>query len=347
MPISNSPAPGSGSGPSFATSTPGATRPQLAPFAPAIPGHLDIEGTGINLNTPLPRQATAVIFGESGVGKTTFVTRWCPGPIFLLCFDQRSRSAVNRARAAGRTVAYKEVSFSRSILTLTNDECMAIGNTLIEEVFRLIDWAVNQSLAGNIRTICFDTCSEFGELVELAVRGRFDGGRKKDFGESKAQMNRICWELLQSLRRGNANAILLARSKELWRGNQPTGKMVHRCPEVIYEGCDFAGSLRPVKQAGGLSLGSGGLTSVSSPAEPSIQPHKKMVELEVTKAGENGDEEGRVYRFDNWDLVGGPFAYMASRQYSTPAQIVSVEEMSDEWMIANTKDAIAKHGEDE
>ena len=245
-------------------------------------------------------QANALVFGDAGTGKTTFATMYAPSPVAFINFDKRAGHAVRRAEKAGRTVHYMQVDFPANYTKLTHEEVKKLGQATINKVIKNFEIAVQESLKGNVRTICMDTATEYAEILKLAITGRID--REKDYGQSKDLINREFWRLCNLAREGNAHFIMLARAKGLWEANEPTGKFTFRGPEVMNDAVDWAAHIR-------LKKGRKGVT-------------KKEFEIEITKGGISIDELGNVYDQEMWDDFGGPFVFSCMMQYGTGA---------DEW----------------
>lgn len=240
------------------------------------------------------RQANVLIYGDAGTGKTSFCTRFAPDPIAFINFDRRASHAVQLAKQIGKKVWFLEISTPANVTKLTDEAARAVGQKALDKTIKNFEIAVEESLKGNIRTICLDTGTEYSEILSLAIRGRVDK-TKGDYGKSKDLINREWWRILNLAREGNAHLIILARAKSIWVNNEPTGKFTFRGPEVMNDGVDWAGEIRLRKKKGGRL--------------------KKEFELEVTKAGVNIEELGEVYTAELWEDLGGPFVYSCLMQY--------------------------------
>lgn len=238
-------------------------------------------------------QSVCLIFGDAGTGKTTFVTRYCPEPIAFFSFDGRANNAIKKAQDSGRVIYPTYIDYPADVMRLKDDEARRVGQIGIDKLIRNLEIAVAESLRGNINTIAVDTGTEYGELITMAARGRLDKA-PKDFGDSKNLINRQWWRLFNLARAGNANLVVLSRAKAIWEGNAPTGNFTYRCHDVVYDAVDWAGHIRLRKFKGKL---------------------KQEFQLEITKAGNNIVELGEVYTKDDWEDLGGPFAYASMLQY--------------------------------
>lgn len=250
------------------------------------------------LGTP-KLQANVLVFGRPSTGKTTIATRFAPDPVAFINFDKRAGVAVKRAMDSGRRIYFLGVDIPANVTKLGDEQARKLGQEAVNKVIRNFEWAVEQSRKGNVRTICIDTGTEYSELVNLAITGK-TVGVKGDYGKSKDLLNREWWRLYNLAREGNAHLVVLARTKELWENNEPTGNYTYRGPSVMDEGADWSAHIR-------LRRGMKG-------------KQRKEIELEITKAGNNLDEMGNVYREEDWG-ANGPFVWSCWMQLpdeSTP-----------------------------
>lgn len=244
-------------------------------------------------------QANVLVYGKPGTGKTSLATRFAPHPIAFINFDKRAALAVKRAMDDGRHIYFLGVDIPANVTKLGDEQARKLGQEAVNKVIRNFEWAVEQSRKGNVRTICIDTGTEYSELVNLAVTGK-TVGVKGDYGKSKDLLNREWWRLFNLAREGSAHFIVLARTKEQWEANEPTGNYTYRGPSVMDEGADWSAHIR-------LRRGMKG-------------KQRKEIELEITKAGNNLDEMGNVYREEDWGDH-GPFVFACWSQLpdeSTP-----------------------------
>lgn len=239
------------------------------------------------------RRTVALIFGDAGTGKSTFVTDYCPDPIAFINFDKRAQYAVHKAHTAGRKILFTECDVPANVTKLPDEQAKKYGQAALDKVIKNFEIAVRESQKGNIRTICLDTGTEYSEILSLAIRGRVDR-TKGDYGKSKDLINREWWRIFNLAREGNAHLIILARAKAIWVNNEPTGNFSPRGPEVMMDAVDWAGQIRLKQRKGKL---------------------KKEFELEITKAGVNIEELGSVYTASDWEDFGGPFVYACWQQY--------------------------------
>jgi hypothetical protein len=248
----------------------------------------------LELSVP-KRQMNILTFGTPGTGKTSLATRFAPDPVVLINFDGRADHAVREAIDLGRRVEMMRVQIPASLNKRSDEECKKLGQEAVSKVIRNFEMAVQQSQKGNVRTIALDTGTEYAEILNLAITGKAIGV-KGDYGKSKDLMNREFWRLFNLAREGNAHFIILARTKEVWIDNQPTGTFTYRGPSVMDEGADWSGHIR-------LRKGTKGKL-------------KREFEIEITKSGLNIDQLGEVYKQGDWEgMDTSPFAYCCFMQY--------------------------------
>jgi hypothetical protein len=231
------------------------------------------------------QQANAVLFSDAGCGKTTAVAMYAPDPVAFINYDQRDGFALMEAMRAGRRVMRMHIDYPANITKLTDQEARKIGHAAVDKTVKNVEIAVRESQKGNISSICLDTGTELGEIAKLAFAGRID--KVDDFGKSKDLVNRTIWRLFHTAREGNAHLFVLGRAQpEPWVNGNPTGKFKFRGNETFIDACDWAGNIRIVK-----------------PKNPKAKREMKF-ELEITKAGVNGDQMGEVYTEEDWGEYG-------------------------------------------
>lgn len=235
------------------------------------------------------------IFCDDGRGKTTFITRYAPAPLFLLSLDGRADFPIAEAETMGRVVHHSEIYLPST--TLSSDAIKLAALDCIEQVVAVLEWAVDQS---DIKTIGIDPTSKLDTMFNVAFFGRFenwDAAFKKDITFIKRQWDRITG----LLRRSDKNVIFTSRESAIWDGaNGPTGKFREDCSKSVRNACDWSGHLRAVERAAQFG---GGL----------------KFEIEIMRAKPSGsfEEEGKIYKEKDWDKpgVGGPFNMISDSIY--------------------------------
>lgn len=251
------------------------------------------------------RQANILIYGMGGSAKTSFVTRYCPDPIALLAYDRRYEHAVAAATALGRHVYPCAIDFPAKKMDAKMTQAKAIE--AMDKTVRNFEWACEQSLRGNIRTISIDTGTEYSGILKLSFDGVFHQTKEGAYGKDKDYVNRKWWDLFTMARDSKAHFVVTARAKEIWVKNpatgqqEATGRYTYRCPGVINDAVDWAGHIR-LKE--GLK---GRLT--------------KEFQLEITKAGANIAELCNVYTAKDWEPFGGPFTYASYMQFIETSEL--------------------------
>lgn len=252
-----------------------------------------IAGSDFTLLTSPKRQANVLLFGDAGTGKSTFATAFAPEPVAFINFDRRADYAVTSAMAKNRRIYYTGIDIPANVTKLSDEAARKFGQAAVDKVIRNYELAIAESRKGNVRSICLDTITEYGELLKLAITGRIDK-TKGDYGKSKDLINREIWRLFNLAREGNAHVIALSRAKAVWKDNEPTGRFTFRCPDVVNDAVDWAAHIRLKQTPKGKA--------------------KKEIEIEITKAGNNIEQLGEVYSEATWGGL-GPFAYGCMLQY--------------------------------
>ncbi len=275
--------------------------------SPSINGK-GIDGSDFTEPTKPKPQSNCVIIGKSGQGKSSFVLKYAPEPIAFINLDGRADSAAYRAKEAGRKIHFLKIDMPANPTRLDDKTLRAAAQKAVNQFVRNYEWAVDQSLRGNIRTIAADTATEYAGLVNMAITGRVDRV-KGDYGKSKDMINREFWRLFNLARSGNAHLVLLAREQEIWENNEPTGRLKARGPEVIEDGADWCGVIR--------------LATGAKPGKKIVVKRSSVVkefELLITKGGVNIEELGQLYTQAEWGDE-GPFAYANYKQFEETSEL--------------------------
>lgn len=90
-------------------------------------------------------------------------------------------------------------------------------------VFKKADKALDVVLRNPaVRTIAFDTATEFWEIVRLAYLGRLEKVIQRDFGPANSAMRRFLKKALDS----DKNILFLQKMKQEWIGKESTGNYI-------------------------------------------------------------------------------------------------------------------------
>lgn len=262
------------------------------------PTYKPIPGSDFSAPPPPKKQAIALIFGQPGHGKTTMGLMYAPGPVAFFDVDRRGAHAAKTALKRGKVIHYLPVSIPHKILNMTDQQVMKHAQAQVDMVRKNYELAIREAEKGNLRTIVFDTMTEFGSLVNMAVTGRADR-KKDDYGKSTHIVQTAMSDIIRMCRDTPANLIMLAKAKPVWEGGEPTGAYSYRGYEIMEFDADWAGHLRLKKHR-----------SIKRQRDASRQSH----ELEITKAGIRLKTLGDVYSSEDWGSD-GPFVYACTQQF--------------------------------
>lgn len=293
-----------------------------------------VPGTDLLLLKPRPPYTIALIYGQSGCGKTCIGTGYpdpdtglivggMPTPYIHIDLDGRAYEQVLAATQAGRTIYYLSALVSddpQDVLGMENEEAKSYATEMLNRIKTAAKWAAEQARTSRdlCRGIFLDGVNEYGDLIKLAVRGRVDRplGTKEDkgdFGKSDNIINRELWFLPNLARSVCMNLVMTGRAGKVYKGREATGEWTWACDKAFDQACDWSGEIRLsgmdeelVRQA---EEGGGKLTALQILQARGAGP---SFELKVDKAGNNIKEKGKVYTGEMWGEL-GPFAYAARR----------------------------------
>jgi hypothetical protein len=135
-------------------------------------------------------------------------------------------------------------------------------------------------------------------VLKIALKGRVDRTKDKDYGESRGLQNREWQSLFDLARRGKAGLLVLARQKDVWKDGAPSGRVTHRISDCVYDYADWCANI-----------------AVKVVKDPKTKERAQVFSLEVTKVGGAIEELGAVYTSEEWEYLGGPYEYMMSKLY--------------------------------
>lgn len=238
-------------------------------------------------------QSLCVLAGSGGTGKTEFVTHHCPDPVIIIGYDGRSERRVLEARALGRDVKLMQVDYPSNVAGMTSIEVKRSSVIARKQMDEYYQTALRFNKEGRCRTIAFDTITEGEAIVTLSVRGRM-GVNEKDHGTSKGEINRHLLSMAMDARNSTAHVVFLSRAADEWLGGEATGNQTHKAPMAIYDAVDWAGVIRH---------------------EYDRKEKKRKFKIRIIKGGDAAQTVGEEYTEDDWNDLGGPFAYTCFMQY--------------------------------
>lgn len=251
------------------------------------------------ISPPAPKkQAIALIFGMPGHGKTTLGLRYAPSPVAFFDIDRRGLHAARAAMKAGQVINYLSVQSPVKILRMSDRELIRMAEAEIGKVRKNYELALREAEKGNIRTIVFDTMSEFGSLINMATTGRSDR-KKDDYGRSTDIVKTALSDFIRACRGTPANLIMLAKAKPIWEAGEPSGEFSFRGYDTMDYDADWSGHIRLKK-----------VRSIKQ-ARSEVGRHH---ELQITKAGLRLKTLGAVYTDEEWG-TDGPFVYACVQQF--------------------------------
>lgn len=277
-----------------------------------------LAGTDFVTLAPPPPRTVGLLYARDGHGKTTFVTDYCPEPVFLCNLDNRGEEAAYQATLQGRTVYYLPAAFPADILNMEHEDAKSYGREVLDRLVKNYNAAAEQ-LRGQGGTLAIDTVKELADLVKLAVRGRWDrpAGTKEDkgdFGKSDSIINRQLWHFSNKARECRVNLILISRAKEIYEGREATGRWTYDCDKVFSAACDWAMEIRKATPQDQINrhLQETGAKEISTSQMLKIKKQGPMFELEVANSKLNIGEEGKIYTEAEWGEA-GPFAFACAK----------------------------------
>lgn len=254
---------------------------------PSIPGTDFVRLDEVKLQT------CTLLLGGPGSGKTTFALRYAPEPVALINLDGRAEHTVKKEMRRGRDIHYMHIrapKIAEGIRTKVNAKTIKLCEKAVGQFERNYTKVIEHSLKPKgVRTIAIDTGTEYNELLSYAYKGQLGPG--KDFGQSKDLINQK-WRVIYDLAKeeGNAHLIVLARCREKWVGNEPTGFFEHRGAAAMDELADWVGHLE--------------LKTKSKTRRGKKVREFDGFQMNVMKAGNNINEFAETYNDSDWGVEG-------------------------------------------
>lgn len=249
------------------------------------------------------RKAIILLIGDDGAGKTSFATRYAPEPLVVISFDGRSRNAVKEAREElGRNVELIEKSITHK--NLPPEDMKLHAREVVEDTMFTFETLLEESKRGNVKSILWDTATEYTEILKLAFDGTVDKTKEGAKGVDLNFADRQWWRMFNLIREEqfNAHLIVTSRMSSVWRDDKDTGLFKPRCSRAVRSGVDLEMRIK--------------LKTVFNVPKPEF-------EIEVTNPKTNITEMGEVYDASKWDKLGGPFVYACCMNYK--------DSVPDDW----------------
>lgn len=241
------------------------------------------------------QQSIGMLYGGPGSGKSDFGLRYMPAPLMLINLDGRAREVVPKLiKETRKEIHFKEIPYNTKHLSrMSREEAQAIGQQALSAVTYNYDAGLEAALKGRLRSIIFDTGTELGDLIALAIRGRL-GIKESDYGASKNLIALQWWSIFQSARETPVNLLILSRQTSVWRDNQPVQDSYE--PKIIdtaEDGVDWIAGLKMKTRGKKIS-------SVINMYNAKINPAERY----------------QIYTTEEWGENGNPYAYMNAQLYN-------------------------------
>lgn len=215
---------------------------------------------------------------------------YAPAPVRVINFDGRADDAVYAAQQVGRDVKIAKL-FMPDGLT-DRAQIKSAAQNVIARAEKNFELALADP---NIRTILWDTVTEYASICKLAFDGTMEKVKEHSHGEPGDFQNQCIWRLVNRARKAkNTHLIFTARATEIWKDQKPTGVFKPQCPKAVKAGVDWSGQIR-LRTTFGIP--------------------KPEFEIEVKDAGLDITQLGEVYTAQQWDRMGGPFVYSCLMNY--------------------------------
>lgn len=236
---------------------------------PAQSGVIVPVGSDFEVIDSIKRNQVIMVYGPGQTGKTTFALKYAREPVAQINFDGRDTVAHHEARAMGRKIMRVSTAVPPKVTGASPADVKRIASSIASTVTNNIEAACESSMRGNVGTICLDTGTEFHQILNQAEHGA-DKLSSNDWDSLRAsgRIKEQWWSIIRMVQSSNANLIVLAREKKIYKDKEDTGKITYDCPKVIFDAADIVCEMR-----------------IKTITERRVK--SAVTEIEVIKAGNN------------------------------------------------------------
>lgn len=261
---------------------------------------LSLTGSPFSSSAPSKLQATGILYGQTGMLKTSLIFEHCPEPVCSINFDGgRDLQAKERADDLGREVYRAPIQMTEKIDSMEVEAAKRISQKYANEFWKAYEWAIDKGKRGEVGTIVIDTFEELKPILCGSICGRSEIAFKQN--RAKGALNKLCRDIVFMAKQGKAHLMIVARETEIYVDDKGTGRYKPRVPPALLEVVDWAGYVKVETKKRGKDV--------------EIIPR-----ITMTKTGGNWLENGKVYTPDDWTdpetgEVDGPFAWICYNQW--------------------------------
>lgn len=262
---------------------------------------LSLTGSPFSASAPTKLQATGILYGQTGMLKTSLIFSHCPQPIVSLNFDGgRDIQALHRAQDQGVEVYRAPILMTEKIDSMEADQAKRVATKYADEFWKAYQWAIEKGKKNEVGTIVIDTFEELKPILCGSICGRTEIAFKQN--RAKGALNKLCRDLIFMAKQGKAHLMIVARETEIYVDDKGTGRYKPRVPPALLEVVDWAGYVKVEAKKRGK--------------EVDIIPR-----ITMSKCGGNWLEMGKTYTPDDWidpdtGENDGPFAWICYNQWT-------------------------------
>lgn len=256
---------------------------------------LSLAGSPFSSDAPSKLQATGILYGQTGMLKTSLIFEHCPEPICSINFDGgRDVQALERVRdEIGREVYRAPIQMTEKIDSMEAEQAKRVAKKYADEFWKAYEWAIERGKRGEVGTIVIDTFEELKPILCGSICGRSEIAFKQN--RAKGALNKMCRDIVFMAKQGKAHLMIVARETEIYVDDKGTGRYKPRVPPALLEVVDWAGYVKVETRKHGKDV--------------DIIPR-----ITMTKTGGNWLEMGKTYTPGDWE-DDGPFAWICWNQW--------------------------------